>query len=403
MFFRSAGEDYGDDAVGYVQLRRADGVCEVVCRITPEHKVSSKPYCVVVKIDESLEKILDAKCMDCAAAEGHCKHATAFIGWLHRRSSEKSVTSKTSYWKKARLSSVKVESKETDLEMLRATPRKNPRKDNNPSGSCDFLKDVLENAPAGTTGLLFHYNTEPHQVEGLGIDRLLQEFFRTHTGEADCLQFFQFCGEKMTDELCTLITKDTVSQATSPLWHALRFARVTASKAYDAAHSSGNIDSSLVMSVIGASKLKDTDALKRGRELEPLVLKELKTQIGNIVRTGIFLTPRHPVLGASPDGITKDDQCIVEVKCPTTQKNFCKYLKQDGSLTAKHMAQVQMLMHITCKKEAYFCVAHPDFEQTKCVQIVKVAYDQGYSECLGQKCEEFWEKTVFQELSRMYK
>lgn len=206
--------------------------------------------------------------------------------------------------------------------MLRATSRKNPRKDNIASGSCDFLKDILENAPVGTTGLLFHYNTEPHEVEGLGIDSLLQEFFKTHTGEADCHQFFQFCREKMTDELCTLITKDTVSQATSPLWHALRFARVTASKAYDVAHSSGNIDSSLVMSVIGSSKLNDTDALKRGRELEPLVLKELKTQIGNIFRTGIFLTPRHPVLGASPDGITKDDECIVEVKCPTTTKKI---------------------------------------------------------------------------------
>ncbi|KAK4287433.1 hypothetical protein Pmani_039496 [Petrolisthes manimaculis] len=40
---RSTGEDYGDDAVGYVQLKRASGICEVTARITPEHKTTSKP------------------------------------------------------------------------------------------------------------------------------------------------------------------------------------------------------------------------------------------------------------------------------------------------------------------------------------------------------------------------
>ena len=63
-----------------MQLRRADGVCKVAGRITPEHRVSSKPYCVTVNIDETSEKVVDAKCMDCAAAKGHCKHATAFLG-----------------------------------------------------------------------------------------------------------------------------------------------------------------------------------------------------------------------------------------------------------------------------------------------------------------------------------
>ena len=92
-----------------MQLRRADGVCEVAGRITPEHRVSSKPYRVIVKIDETTEKVVDAICMDCAAAEGYCKHGTAFLGWLERRSSEKSVTSSISYWKKAWFSSLMME------------------------------------------------------------------------------------------------------------------------------------------------------------------------------------------------------------------------------------------------------------------------------------------------------
>lgn len=60
---------------------------------------------------------------------------------------------------------------------------------------------------------------------------------------------------------------ETVKQSKSPLWHGVRFARVTASKAYGAAHSSlSSVDSSLVKAVTGVSKLRDTVAMERGRK-----------------------------------------------------------------------------------------------------------------------------------------
>ena len=113
------------------------------------------------------------------------------------------------------------------------------------------------------------------------------------------------------------------------------------------------------MSVIGASRLKDTDAMKRSRKLQHCVLNEVKKILGKVNLTGIFLTARHPVMGASPDGVTEDGQSIVEVKCPTTPKNFQKYVKTDGSVAAKHLAQVQMLMHITCKKRSILLCSTP--------------------------------------------
>ena len=170
------------------------------------------------------------------------------------------MTSSTSCWKKARLSHVTVEIKEIALETICANPRKKSKTDYNASGR--FLAAVVENAPEGTTGLVFnHLAVEPHKGEELGIDCLLQDFLKGHIGEPDCGQFLLFRKQKMSDELCELINKDTISQAKSPLWHAVRFASVTASKAYDATHSSGKITSSLVMSVIGAAKLKDTVAM----------------------------------------------------------------------------------------------------------------------------------------------
>ncbi|CAH2103318.1 unnamed protein product [Euphydryas editha] len=42
----SSRESYGDDAIGFVQLRRESDICTVKCRVCPEHKVRSKPYTV---------------------------------------------------------------------------------------------------------------------------------------------------------------------------------------------------------------------------------------------------------------------------------------------------------------------------------------------------------------------
>ena len=68
-----------------------------------------------------------------------------------------------------------------------------------------------------------------------------------------------------------LIEKQTVSSARWPLWHAMRFARVTASKAYTVYTASLNYNSAFVMSVIGATKMKDTAAMNKGREQEAKV------------------------------------------------------------------------------------------------------------------------------------
>ncbi|GBP61533.1 hypothetical protein EVAR_44004_1 [Eumeta japonica] len=52
---------YGDDAVSYVQLKREGDIC----------------------IEEAVKSI---ECHDCVASQGGCKHAIAFLMWIHRRS-----------------------------------------------------------------------------------------------------------------------------------------------------------------------------------------------------------------------------------------------------------------------------------------------------------------------------
>ncbi|GBP39351.1 Septin-1 [Eumeta japonica] len=102
----SSRESYGDDAVGYVQLKRESNICTVKCRVCPEHKVRSKPYTVTIIVDEKNSVIISSQCHDCAASAGGCKHAVAFLMWLHRRSEEPSCTQVQCYWKKSELSKI---------------------------------------------------------------------------------------------------------------------------------------------------------------------------------------------------------------------------------------------------------------------------------------------------------
>lgn len=117
-----------------------------------------------------------------------------------------------------------------------------------------------------------------------------------------------------------MVQNETVKQYKSSLWHAVRFACVTASTANSATYSSHSSVSTIVMSMVGASKLKDTAAMERGRKLEPKMLKEVGRKLGSIMPSGIILTPNHSFMSASPDGITADGHAIVEIKCPVSKK-----------------------------------------------------------------------------------
>ncbi|GBP54758.1 hypothetical protein EVAR_90042_1 [Eumeta japonica] len=104
----SSRASYGDDAVSYVQLKRDSKCCTVKCKICPEHKVHAKLYGCTLVVDEENEVVLSVQCEDCVASQGGCKHAIAFLMWLHRRSEEPSCTSVECYWKKSKLSESEV-------------------------------------------------------------------------------------------------------------------------------------------------------------------------------------------------------------------------------------------------------------------------------------------------------
>ncbi|KAF9793768.1 hypothetical protein SFRURICE_008884 [Spodoptera frugiperda] len=141
---RSARETYGDSAVGYVQVKREGNICTVKARITPEHNVRQKCYSVTLVCDEAEETVLSVQCTMLEQKffeslllntnlhkeyyfTGGCKHAIAFLAWVHRRSEEPPSTSIECYWKKSKLSSVGTSLKFIKAKDMCDIPKKQPQ------------------------------------------------------------------------------------------------------------------------------------------------------------------------------------------------------------------------------------------------------------------------------------
>ena len=390
-----------------MQLKRSGNTCEVVARVTPEHKVTSRGYRVTVVVDEELGEVQVVQCHDCVASQGGCKHGVALLMWLHRRSSEPSVTDVQAYWNKPRLSLVGSSVKAVPAGDLRPKPRDASQNsvihdaDTSDPGEM-FFQELLEEVNGGgegASGLLFDYfapKTSPWME--CSLDRLLDSYLSTaRPGEPVFKDFIMHCKARMSSEMCGTIAKMTTAQSHCKVWHSMRFGRVTASKLHEAARCKTE-GGSLVMSIIGATKLKDSLAMRRGREMEPLVLDIVAKKVGKIERSGLLLRSDLPIFGASPDGLTRDGKAVVEVKCPSHAKHLRRYINEDLTMVQKHRAQVQLLMLMSGRDLAFFCVADPSFPEKKDVYICRERYDASYCHELIQSAAKFWCGSVFPEL-----
>lgn len=203
--------------------------------------------------------------------------------WMHRRSEEASRTEVKCYWAKPKLAKVG-----TALKFIKAKDIGNNKSDIHPSLSSDqreFLKgvtDVLKNSSHGHNIQLFQYFTE-HEEKQLSLHILYQQFMNEPHNDAE--NFIRFCSSKMTEDKCKIVEQKTSEKSKCSLWFELRYCRITASNAHEAAHCK-MLDGSLVERLFGASKKFDTIPMKKGRMLENKVIKEVSKKKENCHREG---------------------------------------------------------------------------------------------------------------------
>ena len=167
------------------------------------------------------------------------------------------------------------------------------------------------------------------------------------------------------------IEKLTVLQSESSEWLELRRKMVTASNFGKIINRLQHTKcANLVKSMLYGRDLSNVASICHGKENEKTALKQLSCQEKvEIQPCGLFIDPKFPFLGATPDGISED--YIFEVKCPITahriglmeairKRKVTFWKEKDGKLeiNIKHhwYIQVQGQLHITGKKVCLFAV-----------------------------------------------
>ncbi|XP_011701495.1 PREDICTED: uncharacterized protein LOC105458122 [Wasmannia auropunctata] len=393
----SSRQNYGDSAIGYVCLKRENTICTVKAKVCPEHRVRNKAYSVTLTVNEETESIINVECHDCAASSGGCKHAIAFLMWTHRRSEEPSPTDVQCYWKKPVLAKVGTAKQFIEAKDLLKTSTSvepgNISSDEHPS----FLQTILHIAKTKNLDSQLsrhHYVTSERHITLISLHFLMIDFVKERKSLAD--EFMLFAQSRMSEAICEEVNRRTIDQSDNSLWYELRYGRITASKLYECAHCQ-TPDGTLVNGIIGASKLFYSAQMERGKRLENEVLHVLQNKTGlECYKCGLLLSPMFPVLGASPDAI--GDNFIVEIKCPSSDKTFKKFLPSEDTISQKCKAQMQLQMFMAKRKKGLFCVAHPDFESSKNITCLWMDFDEKYTASIIEEVILFWKNHIFPKL-----
>lgn len=264
----SSRDAYVESAVGFVQVKRDNALCTVKCRVTPEHRVRTKPYTVYAIINENEEKIVEAKCEDCAASLGGCKHIICFLMWLIKRTEEPPVTSVTCYWARPRLADAVTKDK---FVLAKEIGQKRP---SSATVSTPNLESFIRECKIRKVSdcLLTNYLLPKQSLDKYSVFDIILEFCVNHSTNVTFLDFKNFAEQILTPEAREVIEESTRQQANSKLWHTLRQGRVTASKIHEATKCT--TDGVLVKTILGGYKVPETNAIKRGKKLEGEVLKK---------------------------------------------------------------------------------------------------------------------------------
>lgn len=310
--------------------------------------------------------------------------------WLHRRSEEPAPTSLVCYWRKSVLSKVG-----TNIKFIKAVDigRKVKQTVVDVSKSDVFLNEVLDmvNNHKYVSPLSVH--TFPLSgPKNLSLHNLMLTFVASDLQQTP-EDFLTFCSDFMTDEDVENACALSQTQSENSLWYELRYGRITASKLYDVAVCK-TPSGTLVNQIMGVTKQFETAAMKRGITLEKRVIKELEKKISGTIRSsGFNILKKYGVIGASPDGITDDS--VVEVKCPISDTSFSRYINNEGKITKKFLAQINLQMLSANVNKGIFCVADPEFENNKKITTVHVEFDSEFTEHVINCALDFWKANIF--------
>ena len=116
-------------------------------------------------------------------------------------------------------------------------------------------------------------------------------------------------------------------------------------------------------------------AMHDGVEREPDARKLFEATTGkDVALCGSFNHPYLPNTAASPDGLLRDENAILEIKCPTAITHANNLLSD--KMPKNYVYQVQWQIACTESDYGYFCSYHPDFPSPQKLKWMKVDKDE---------------------------
>ena len=120
-----------------------------------------------------------------------------------------------------------------------------------------------------------------------------------------------------------------------------------------------------------ASNVVMNQAMHDGIEREPEARSLFEATTGNeVALCGSFDHPEIVNTSASPDGLLRGENAILEIKCPTAVTHV-KNLMADG-MDKRYLYQVAWQMACTESSHGYFVSYHPDFPKELRLKWVRV-------------------------------
>ena len=168
-------------------------------------------------------------------------------------------------------------------------------------------------------------------------------------------------------------------------WFAVRMGKITASKLGDlmrvTKYGESTYKTRLRMELAierltgkSASPNFMNQAMKDGVEREPDARKLFEAITGKeVAECGSFNHPDIVNTSASPDGLIRGEDAVLELKCPT-HVTHAKNLLSD-KMPKNYEYQVQWQIACTESEYAYFASYHPDFPKELRLKWVKVLRD----------------------------
>ena len=274
--------------------------------------------------------------------------------WVNRRTEEPTPTDVKCYWKKSTLAKITDPDKYVAaVDLFESNKQKNssvPLSEIDPEKINTFFQNVCTIAKRKEidSQLTRHLFDIDSHMKVVSLHHLAIRFLEMNKSEAD--EFLEFVKKIIKDSTFEMVKKATRSQSDNPFWYECRYGRITGSLIHEAAHCQTS-DGSLVKKIIGAAKIFQSKAMKRGKDLEKNVLLEVqKREKISCKPCGLFLLTSCPVIGASPDAIGSD--FIVEIECPSSPENIKAYLS-NGTISDKCKAQMYTQMLCTKKNERF--------------------------------------------------